>query len=128
MTNCCCSFTVSSTGAVIWAEKTLPSSLVGMLVASEAIWLVMIDKANWKTNFKSGKTLLGLLIGFAGVLLLFSESSIKLASQAGGSEAIIGFIVLVIGTISWAGGKKQQHYPGNSSMFYLCRIEKFFLF
>ncbi|HKO80620.1 MAG TPA: EamA family transporter [Chitinophagaceae bacterium] len=92
------------TGAVIWAEKTLPSSLVGMLVASEAIWLVMIDKANWKTNFKSGKTLLGLLIGFAGVLLLFSESSIKLASQAGGSEAIIGFIVLVIGTISWAGG------------------------
>ncbi len=92
------------TGAVIWAEKTLPSSLVGMLVASEAIWLVLIDKANWKTNFKSGKTLLGLLIGFAGVILLFSESSAKLASQAGGSEAVIGFIVLVIGTISWAAG------------------------
>jgi drug/metabolite transporter (DMT)-like permease len=92
------------TGAVIWAEKTLPSSLVGMLVASEAIWLVLIDKTNWKTNFKSGKTLLGLLIGFAGVILLFSESSAKLASQAGGSEAIVGFIVLVIGTISWAGG------------------------
>jgi drug/metabolite transporter (DMT)-like permease len=92
------------TGAVIWAEKTLPSSLVGMLVASEAIWLVMIDKANWKTNFKSGKTLLGLLIGFAGVILLFSDSSANLASRAGGSDAVIAFVVLVVGTISWAGG------------------------
>ncbi len=92
------------TGAVIWAERTLPSSLVGMLVASEAIWLVMIDKANWKTNFKSGKTLLGIVIGFAGVILLFSESSIRLATDSGGSAAIVAFIVLVVGTISWAGG------------------------
>ncbi|MEP7375821.1 MAG: EamA family transporter [Chitinophagaceae bacterium] len=92
------------TGAVIWAEKTLPSSLVGMLVASEAIWLVMLDKANWKTNFKSGKTLFGLLIGFAGVILLFSANSTKLTSQAGGGKAFVGFIVLVIGTISWAAG------------------------
>lgn len=92
------------TGAVIWAERTLPSSLVGMLVASEAIWLVMIDKANWKSNFKSGKTLLGIVIGFAGVILLFSESSMRLATDAGGSAAIIAFIVLVVGTISWAGG------------------------
>ena len=92
------------TGAVIWAERTLPSSLVGMLVASEAIWLVMIDKANWKTNFKSGKTLLGLLIGFAGVILLFSDSSANLASHGGGSEAAIAFAVLVVGTISWASG------------------------
>lgn len=103
------------TGAVIWAEKTLPSSLVGMLVASEAIWLVMIDKANWKTNFKSRNTLLGLLIGFAGVILLFSESSARLSSQAGGRAAVIGFIVLIIGTISWAAGSIYSKYKSFGS-------------
>jgi drug/metabolite transporter (DMT)-like permease len=92
------------TGAVIWAEKTLPSSLVGVLVASEAIWLVLLDKANWKTNLRSRFTLTGLIIGFAGVVLLFAESAGKVVTQAGGAAAIIGFIVLVIGTISWAGG------------------------
>ncbi len=92
------------TGAVIWAERTLPSSLVGMLVASEAIWLVVIDKANWKINFTSRNTVIGLIIGFAGVILLFSESASKVMSQAGGSAAIIGLMVLVIGTISWASG------------------------
>lgn len=92
------------TGAVIWAEKTLPSSLVGVLIASEAVWLVVIDRANWKTNFTNRNTVIGLIIGFAGVVLLFSESAMKVVSQAGGSAAIIGFIVLMIGTISWAGG------------------------
>ena len=92
------------TGAVIFAEKTLPSSLVGVLIASEAIWLVMIDKTNWKSNFTNRNTVIGLIIGFAGVVLLFSESAMKMMSQAGGSAAIIGFIVLMIGTISWAGG------------------------
>jgi drug/metabolite transporter (DMT)-like permease len=106
------------TGAVIWAERTLPSSLVGMLVASEAIWLVMIDKANWKTNFKSGKTLLGIVIGFAGVILLFSESSMRLATDAGGSAAIVAFIVLVVGTISWAGGSiySKNRSTGSSTV------------
>lgn len=92
------------TGAVIFAEQTLPSSLVGVLIASEAIWLVMIDKANWKSNFTNRKTVIGLIIGFAGVVLLFSESAMKMLSQTGGSAAIVAFIVIVIGTISWAGG------------------------
>ncbi len=92
------------TGAVIFAEKTLPSSLVGVLIASEAAWLVMIDKANWKSNFTNRNTVIGLIIGFAGVVLLFSESAMKMLSQTGGSAAIIAFMVLVIGTISWAGG------------------------
>lgn len=92
------------TGAVIWAEKTLPSSLVGVLIASEAIWLVLLDKANWKSNLTNRNTLIGLIIGFAGVVLLFSESAAKMVSQAGGMAAIAGFIVLIIGTISWAGG------------------------
>jgi drug/metabolite transporter (DMT)-like permease len=92
------------TGAVIWAEKSLPSSLVGVLVASEAIWLVLIDKQNWRTNFRSRFTVIGLLVGFAGVVLLFSESAGKLVSQAGGNASVVAFIVLVIGTISWAAG------------------------
>lgn len=92
------------TGAVIWAEKSLPSSLVGVLVASEAIWLVLLDKSNWKSNFSSRFTVTGLIIGFAGVVLLFSESAGKLVSEAGGSAGVTAFIVLVVGTISWAGG------------------------
>lgn len=36
------------TGAVIFAEKTLASSLVAVIISSQAIWLVLIDKRNWR--------------------------------------------------------------------------------
>src|SRR5262245_49287261 len=53
-------------GAVIWAEKTLPSSLVAVLVSAAPIWFVILDQPKWKENFRSRSTLLGLLVGFIG--------------------------------------------------------------
>src|SRR3569833_1453163 len=58
-------------GIVIWAEQTLPSAMVAIMVSSAPIWFVLLDKPNWGTNLKSRSTLIGLIIGFAGVLLFF---------------------------------------------------------
>src|SRR5690349_16545125 len=35
-------------GAVIWAEQSLPSSLVAVLVSAAPIWFVLLDKPKWK--------------------------------------------------------------------------------
>jgi drug/metabolite transporter (DMT)-like permease len=103
------------TGAVIWAEKTLPSSLVAMIVASEAIWLVLLDKPNWKSNLTNKNTILGLVAGFIGVLLLFGETALG-ALTGGHTYGIAGFAVLVVGTISWAGGSLySKARPGGSA-------------
>lgn len=91
------------TGAVILAEKTIPSSLAAVFIASEALWFVVLDKPRWKENFTNRKTILGLVIGFIGVLLLFSENAVKVMSGGAGYGAV-GFIILVIGTIAWAAG------------------------
>jgi drug/metabolite transporter (DMT)-like permease len=104
------------TGAVIWAEKTLPSSLVAMIVASEAIWLVLLDKPNWKSNLTSKNTVFGLVAGFIGVLLLFWETAAG-AIAGGHTYGIAGFAVLVVGTISWAGGSLySKARPGGSAI------------
>src|SRR5215217_3771281 len=62
---------VCSMGIVIWAERTLPSAMVAIIIAIVPLWFVVLDKPNWKGNFKSRSTISGLIIGFAGVLLLF---------------------------------------------------------
>lgn len=98
------------TGAVIWAEKTIPSSLVAVLVASQAIWLVIFDKRNWKENFTNAGTVIGLIIGFAGVILLFSESAGSALQGRGQWTNIIALSVLVIGTISWTAGSIYSKY------------------
>lgn len=105
-------------GAVIWVEKTLPSSLVGVLVASQAIWLVLWDKANWKSNLTNRNTVIGLLIGFAGVVLLFIESTAGMVSETGGMGFLISFLILLVGMHSWSGGSiySKNHSTGSSTV------------
>jgi len=101
-------------GAVIWAEQSLASSLVAVLVSSAPIWFVILDKPKWKENLTSRPTIVGLIVGFIGVILLFSEQTSK-ALGAGNSYQVIGLIVLIIGAMSWAGGSLYSKYNSKST-------------
>jgi len=103
------------TGAVIWAEKSLPSSLVAVLVASQSIWFVVLDKPHWKENFRNAKTLAGIVIGFIGVFLLFSETAGKALASSGSTASVIGLVILIIGTIAWAGGSLYSKHKLSGS-------------
>ena len=101
-------------GAVIWAEKTLPSSLVAVLVSASPIWFLTLDKQNWSANFKSRSTIVGLIVGFLGVILLFSEQTVKALSNDN-SLQVLGLLIVIIGSISWAGGSIYSKYKSTGS-------------
>lgn len=100
-------------GAVIWAETSLASSLVAVLVSSAPIWFVVLDKPKWHENLTSRNTIAGLIVGFIGVILLFSEQTSK-ALGAGNGHQVIGLIVLIIGAMAWAGGSLYSKYKSTS--------------
>ncbi|RYF99689.1 MAG: EamA family transporter [Chitinophagaceae bacterium] len=100
-------------GAVVWSEQFLPSSLVAILVSAGPIWFVMLDKANWSVNLKSKNIVFGLLIGFIGVIVLFSENVMHAISDSGSIWQVIATISLVIGSISWAGGSLYSKYKAS---------------
>ena len=97
-------------GAVIWAEQNLPSSLVAVLVSAAPLWFVLLDKPKWKENFSSRSTITGLLTGFAGVIILFSEKVSAAFSAKGNIVELAGLVVLVIGSASWAGGSLYSKF------------------
>lgn len=102
-------------GAVIWAEEKLPSSLVAVLVSAAPIWFVLLDKPKWKENLRNRPTIFGLVVGFAGVIMLFSEK-VQEAFTAGGDAAqVFGLLVLMIGSASWAGGSLYSKYKSTGS-------------
>lgn len=105
-------------GVVIWVEQTLPSAMVAIMISSSPIWFILLDKPKWKENLNNKSTITGLLIGFIGVILLFSEHLISAFSSIQGSTELVGLCMLVIGTISWAGGSLYSKYntTGGSSM------------
>lgn len=102
-------------GIVIWVEQALPSAMVAIMVSANPIWFVVLDKRNWRENFKSTATISGLIIGFAGVLLLFGEQLMSSFNGPQDSAKLIGMILLVVGPIGWATGSLYSKYKGSNS-------------
>jgi drug/metabolite transporter (DMT)-like permease len=97
-------------GVVIWVEQVLPSGMVAIMVSSSPIWFVLLDKPKWSENFRSKATLIGLAIGFVGVIILFGEK-LSSAFSSAGHRAELGYLgLMVIGTMSWAAGSLYSKY------------------
>lgn len=88
-------------GLVSLAEKTIPSSIAALVIATVPFWLVLFE------SFRSGGmkptwlSIVGLIIGFGGVFLLIGPSSITGAQQ---SFDPFGVILLLVAPILWAMG------------------------
>lgn len=102
-------------GAVVWVEQYLPSSLVAVLVSSAPIWFVVLDKPLWKQNFGSRSTLAGLVTGFLGVLLLFSQQA-GTVTVSHDKIQLISLVLLVIAAMSWAGGSLYSKYNAKGAV------------
>ncbi|QNK64610.1 EamA family transporter [Pedobacter sp. PAMC26386] len=101
-------------GTVIWVEQFIPSGLVAIMVASAAIWFVILDKPKWKENLSSRSTVAGLIIGFIGVILLFSEQVLQAVNTPQSTNQILGMALLVLGPIAWAGGSLYSKYHSDA--------------
>ncbi len=94
--------------AVIWAEQYISSAIVSILGAAAAIWFVLLDKPKWKANFGSIPIVLGLILGFAGVVMLFGEQLMN--SNSSGGNNVVAMLVMIFGTIAWTVGSLYTKY------------------
>jgi drug/metabolite transporter (DMT)-like permease len=103
-------------GAVIWVEQKLPSAMVAILVSAAPIWFVLLDKQNWGANFRSRSTVAGLIIGFAGVILLFGEQLDGMFAGGSVGSKLPGMLLLIFGSIAWSSGSLySKHHPSEGS-------------
>jgi len=102
-------------GSIIWAETTLPSSFVAVLVSAAPLWFVLFDKRNLTNNFNNKFIMAGIFAGFAGVILLFSEKIFYNRFSSSETIQIIALIVIIAGNISWSVGALYSKYNGEGN-------------
>jgi len=94
--------------AVGWVEQYLPTGLAAIVVASLPLWFVALDKRQWHYNFSHKWIIIGVLVGFSGVLLLvLGKSTLDIA---GDRMRVISILVLITGTMCWATGSLITKY------------------
>jgi len=96
-------------GAVVWAELTVPSGLTAVLVATSPFWMVGIDALMPDGARLTLRRTLGLVIGFAGIVMLVWPEI-----QVGeGGRAFLGVVVAAqVACIGWAVGSSYARKRG----------------
>jgi drug/metabolite transporter (DMT)-like permease len=87
-------------GAVMWAEQMVPSGLTALLVSILPFWLVLIDWVRPPRRRPRRAVLVGLVLGFIGIVVLVGPGNIG----GRGDVGPIGALVLILGSLSWAIG------------------------
>jgi drug/metabolite transporter (DMT)-like permease len=94
---------VGGSGLVAYAEQYISSGYTAVLVATEPLWFVILDRRRWRQYFSNYKVILGLVIGFAGIALfiLYSPASLQHFSK---SDQLRGTIIALISSVLWVIG------------------------
>jgi drug/metabolite transporter (DMT)-like permease len=87
-------------GAVVWAEQFVPSGMTALLVSILPFWLVIIEWVRPPRRRPAGAVLMGLILGFAGIVVLVGRTDVGGHADV----SLTGALVLITGSLSWAIG------------------------
>jgi drug/metabolite transporter (DMT)-like permease len=103
-------------GAVIWAEQWVPSGIAAVVIASNPFWMTGIEALLPGGERLGAAMLAGLLVGFAGILLLVWPD--LTAGGEPGRQFGIGVIALQVACAGWAVGSAygKRHARGENAL------------
>lgn len=95
---------VGGSGLVLVSEQYISSGCAAVIVATEPLWFVLLDRTGWNQYFSNRKIMVGLVMGFIGVALFahFAPSRTGLALKPG--HELAGIAIVFVGCILWVIG------------------------
>ncbi len=87
-------------GLLAWAQQYVPSGMAAVLVTPEPLWIMGIEWFYLKDTRVKLRGILGLFLGFGGVVYLIASTTISTTSE----NNFLGSALIVIGTLSWGVG------------------------
>jgi drug/metabolite transporter (DMT)-like permease len=93
-------------GAVVWAEQTVPSGVAALMVSSSPLWMLLLEALRPEGQRPSVRALLGIFLGFVGVMLLLWPG------KSGGLLQVDpwGAAALVFAAVAWSFGSIYSRY------------------
>lgn len=106
---------VCGNGAVCWAEKTVPSGLASLLIATVPLWAVVLTALLPSGSLPRPRVVIGILFGLLGVGILVNP----LQSAQSSAIAPSGAAALLFAAAAWAAGSvfsKRVSLPASPTL------------
>jgi drug/metabolite transporter (DMT)-like permease len=97
---------VGGNGAVVLAERTVPSGLAALLIAFLPVWMVLLEWARPGGTKPTRAVVIGLVLGLIGLAVLIGPAVLHPGADgtANNGIRISGVLLLMAGEIAWATG------------------------
>ena len=99
-------------GLVAWAEVLVPSGVAAIICSLMPMMVILINLTIHREERPTVPIMLGVLVGLAGIVMIFSEYVRDFANV----EYRVGILLIFVSIISWAGGSvwlKKKNAEGN---------------
>lgn len=105
-------------GLLIWSELYISSGYASVLIATLPIWFVVMDKINWKYYFSNRFILIGVGLGFVGIMVLFYDQLTTNLPSETVKMQVIASAAVIFGGICWVVGTLyNRSKPAQGTMF-----------
>jgi drug/metabolite transporter (DMT)-like permease len=112
-------------GGVNWGEQYLASGITAVVIATSPFWMVAID-AFWPDGERlSSRKLLGLLVGFSGIVLLTWPDLTLDGAQ--GSRVLLGILSLQVACVGWSvASSYTKRHSHSRNVLAVAAVQMFF--
>jgi drug/metabolite transporter (DMT)-like permease len=110
----------TANGLVVWGEQWVPSNQAALLVATAALWIAGFGTLGTKGHKLAPRTIVGLLIGFMGAIVLLLPTRGFSFDHFGGQLAILA------SALAWSAGSiyaKRNH--SNTALLAAAAVQSF---
>jgi len=102
-------------GVVIFVEQYVGSACVAIIISAAPLWFVLYDKPHWKENFNSRSIITGLLLGLAGIFLLFLPNISSSYATGHNPYEHVALFAVILGSMCWVVGSLYVKYKKTPS-------------
>jgi drug/metabolite transporter (DMT)-like permease len=95
-------------GGLAWAQQRMASGPAALVSSTSPLWMVLFAAKHEGTGRLGGRVLLGLLLGFTGIVLLAKPGDLL----GGAPLDLLAVVVLVVADVSWAAGSLYSRNAG----------------
>src|SRR5512133_1019505 len=86
-------------GVLAWSQKTVPSGVAALLIASEPVIIAFFEPLFTKQGRVGNRTILGMAIGITGIAILVVPQGLDFKNAN-----LLGSFGILVGASSWASG------------------------
>lgn len=103
---------VGGTALVGWAERSVPSGIASLILATTPLWMVLLESAIESRRAPTARVLAGVAVGIVGLGILIAPS----AGAPGAGVDSLGVGALTLASLAWSVGAMYSRRSTTASL------------